>query len=187
MLDWSVVGRFVCHKSLKVVGNTTKIMKIPLKYSQIVKNHRKCWDLGHFCHHLGVILGSFWVPFCFWTIFHFLKGPVKNHVGPDGFLMIYARTEEVPFWSLFLETSPPGGQKAPGTLKKRLFLHLRVAMVDMLIPWGKPTFALSGTGFWECPNLIKNGVWAWGGSNQLGILDKPRFGSVFRCRNRRNG
>ena len=113
--------------------------------------------------HLGVILGSFWVLFWFWPIFHFLKGPVKNHVGPFGFLMIYARTEEVPFWSLFLETSTPGGQKAPGTLKNRLFLHLRVAMVDMLIPWGKPTFALSGTGFWECPNHYKNGVWAWGG------------------------
>ena len=68
-------------------------------------------------------------------------------MGPDRILMICARTEEALFWALFLETSPPGGPKAPETMEKMFLLHLRVAMLDMLIPTGKLTFTLPETLF----------------------------------------
>ena len=37
MVDWSVVGRFVCHKSSNIVGNTTEIMKTSPQAPHIYK------------------------------------------------------------------------------------------------------------------------------------------------------
>ena len=122
--------------------------------------------------HFDVIMGLF---FELLQIYIFWEGPVWNRRVPWPFFTVLGGTEGTPCRPLWPPKVGQRGQKAPETIKKWLFLHLRVAMLDMLIPLGKLTFTLLGTHFWECRNLIKNGGLALGRQFRGGIIDKTRF------------
>ena len=53
-------------------------------------------------------------------IFHFLRGPVRDPVGPDGFLEKRARTKKAFFGTCSPKHNPEGDQMVIGSIKSTL-------------------------------------------------------------------